>query len=215
MKKSLPVIIAAFLLIGSCKKEYRANILTSQVNYYSGQTISFSVKTSETCVWDFDDGTTFTGASATHLYNVPGGYNVKLTVDGSVAATKAIKIYNGTASYQVENLTTAALPLVSFSADDSNNVIDFVDDGNVASGGKADTVFTYQSKVYIGGTLANGKQFIATDSHNMVQFANNVISIGANTPIYTNSILLKGNHHSLKLPEHAIKEQLSNLGSGK
>jgi hypothetical protein len=40
-------------------------------------TVNFS---EENMIWDFGDGTTYTGVSAVHIYNWPGEYTIKLTI---------------------------------------------------------------------------------------------------------------------------------------
>ena len=67
---------------------------TYQLDYYVGANIKF-VSTSAgkgECTWDFGDGETSVGDSATHKYNIAGTYNVKLTVAGVGYLTQKILI---------------------------------------------------------------------------------------------------------------------------
>jgi PKD repeat protein len=73
--------------------------------------------------WRFGDGTTATGVTTSHAYNVIGTYNVQLTVTDSAglqhSTTQAVTVVNGvTASFTSSNPTDGSLT-VFFNAEES------------------------------------------------------------------------------------------------
>ena len=84
-----------------------AEFEADKVRAVAGDTVSFT-DTSEygaevitSYTWDFGDGTTGTGATVTHVYNVAGAYTVKLTIatafdSDTVEKTNLIDVYAST-----------------------------------------------------------------------------------------------------------------------
>jgi PKD repeat protein len=197
MKKNIFILFTLLIVVAGCKKSSNssgsASFTTTGTNYYINQTVTFSNTSSgsSSYSWDFGDGQTSTQKTPVHAYSGPGVYAVKLTV-GSSTAIKAVKIYGGTASYEVDNNTKSTVPMVSFSADASGNIIDFMNHGVLAPGGKSDTVFTTDKVIYIGGNLpTDDSVFIAVYPTTLVQFTHNKLALTDTTSIFTNGSIQK------------------------
>lgn len=197
----------------SCKKESKttASFTTAKSNYYLTEPVTFvnnSVNVNN-YLWDFGDGQTSTDQSPQHNYTAAGNYQTKLTTNGNAVFTKSIKVYNGTASYEVDNSTSAALPLVSFASDANNNVINFVDHGTIASNGKTDSVFTNNASIYAGGNIGT-KTFIVVAPYPIVKFTHNKLAILNTTQIYVGAGINKPTTESV-LKEKSTPRSIQNL----
>lgn len=196
MKKLLFILSLAVISITACKKDKngadnpKAIFTTSSSGYYLKEDITFSNTSTngKTYAWDFGDGKSSTDQSPTHSYITPGVFKIQLTVNGTSTASKSIKIFAGLASYQVSNMSSYNFPLVSFSTDASNKLIHLVDHGIINSGELSDTVYTSDPKIYIGGTLADKRVFIAVTPHVITPATNNILVLADTTIIFVNSI---------------------------
>lgn len=193
MKKKLLLAFLLITILASCKKEKKApataaSFTITKSNYYLTEPVSFSNSSTNaaTYQWDFGDGQTASTQSPQHAYTTAGTYQVKLTANGSSTAVKSVKIYTGTASYEVDNSSSYALPLVSFATDASNNIIDFKDHGTVASKGKSDTVFTINTSINLGGYIG-AKTFIVTTPYPITKYTHNKLALLDTSPIYVGS----------------------------
>lgn len=155
MKKILLPLMAAMALM-SCKKEKAtASFNFAKPNYYLTEPVIFTNNSSNASKydWDFGDGQVSSDPNPNHAYTTAGNYQIKLTVNGENTTTKNIRIFPGTASYEVNNSTGVALPMMSFYVDANNQVVDFQDHGTIAVNGKSDTIFTNRSNIYVGGQI--------------------------------------------------------------
>jgi PKD repeat protein len=190
MKKTLLFAFMAVAALVSCKKEKTpaAAFSVSKTNYYLTENISFNNTSTNASsyTWDFGDGTTSALQSPQHAYTTSGVYHVKLTVAGNATpATSTVKVYNGTASYEVDNNTTlGAFDLVSFAADANNNLIDFKDHGVIAIGAKSDTVFTKDASIYIGGVIGT-QAFIVDPAFTIAKYTHNKLALTNTSQIYS------------------------------
>lgn len=173
----------------SCKKEKTptASFSVPKTNYYLTEAVSFNNTSTNasTYNWDFGDGSTSALQSPQHAYTTSGIYHVKLTVAGNATpATSTVKVYNGTASYEVDNNTTlGALDMVSFAADANNNLIDFKDHGVIAIGAKSDTIFTSDPAIYIGGLIGT-QAFIVEPAFTITKYAHNKLALTNTSQVY-------------------------------
>lgn len=222
MKKTLLLALMAMATLVSCKKEKTptASFTVSKTNYYLTESISFNNTSTNASSysWDFGDGTTSAQQSPQHAYTTGGIYHVKLTVAANATpATNTVKVYNGTASYEVDNNTTVgALDMVSFAADANNNLIDFKDHGIIAIGAKSDTVFTTDPSIYIGGFIGT-QPFIVEPAFTLTKYAHNKLGLTNTSQVYLGSSttgstgikapvlqnMLRGNKQALKTLETA------------
>lgn len=187
MKK--PIIIALIAVAAlSCKKDnkQKASFKTSKDAYYLTENVSFTNTSQQnsSVSWDFGDNTASTDQSPVHSYHSSGNYNVKLTENGATFS-KTIVIHPGTASYQVQNNTTASFDMVSFFYD-GTNVVDLIDHGTMSPNQKSDTVYTSHNEIELGGEF-NGQTFIVTTPYPIQNFTNNTLSITGTTLIYSGS----------------------------
>lgn len=216
MKRFLFVLALAAVSVTACKKDKsgadaKAAFTSDKSNYYLKENVTFSNTSTngKTYAWDFGDGESSTDQSPKHSYTTPGVFKVQLTVNGTSTSSKSVKIFNGSASYQLSNLTSYNFPLVSFSVDASGNLIDLVDNGVIYSGALSDTVYTSDSKIYIGGTLSNDSLFIAVTPHVITPATNNVLVLADTTQIFVNSIKQKQTFSQfLHLKATAAKKKL-------
>lgn len=221
MKKYLFIVTIAVLSVAACKKDTPvavAGFTTSHSGYYLTQSVSFTNTSTnaKTYSWDFGDNATSTVQSPTHTYTQPGNYTIRLITDGTSLATKMLKIYDGTASYQVQNQTGISLDMVSFAADADQNVIDFIDNGTIATNSTADTVYTNDLAIYVGGTLPNDSTFVTATPFTMQQFSNNVLTIDGTTQVYIENIpTKKSTTQSFHLSATAPKKNMSSIVSAK
>lgn len=202
MKKHLFLALTVIIVLAGCKKhnpDPSANFSTSHSNYYLQQQIFFtnSSTNGSSYAWDFGDGLTSTDQNPQHTYNTSGKYQVKLTVNGTAVATKNIKIYNGTASYEVDNYVTAPLQYVSFGTDASNNIINFYDHGVLAVNGRTDTIFTSNSNIYVGGYIGT-HTFIVTPTYSINLYTHNTLVVQNTTQIIVSNAINKQGVLSLK-----------------
>jgi PKD repeat protein len=85
MKKIFGSILLAVIL-NACAKPTNGCYTYSPTAITNGTVVGFDASCSEGAIsynWDFGDGTYFTSTSVftTHVFNVPGSYNVKLTAE--------------------------------------------------------------------------------------------------------------------------------------
>ena len=153
----------SFAVLTGCSKDPVASFSVPKTNYYINEAVTISNGTtgSSSYKWDFGDGQTSTEQSPQHAYNKKGIYQVKLTA-GSSTSVHAIRVYPGTASYEVDNTTNTDVPMVSFTADANGKIFDFIDHNIILAGGKSDTVFTIDPSIYVGGNVGT-KKFIIVD----------------------------------------------------
>ncbi len=212
MKKFLPLVIIAAIILTGCKKEKNpvASFSITKSNYYLGEQVSLSnTSTNATSYqWDFGDGQSSTEQNPQHTFAKQGNYQIKLTSNGNSSTVHVIKVYLGTASYEADNNSSIAAPLVSFATDANNNIIDFIDHGMVAVNGKSDTVFTNNASIYLGGKIGT-KTFVVTtpypitkNTHNKVALLNtSLIYVSDNSitkPALQNVLIKKLNKQTLK-----------------
>ena len=195
MKKTLLFTMVLMAIFSGCKKDKKATATfsLSKSNYYLTEPVllSNSATNATSYTWNFGDGQSSTEQNPQHAYSKGGTFQIKLTVNGGSTITKAVKIYPGTASYEVHNNTSVALPLASFAADANDELIDFQDHGTVQIGGKSDTVFTNNAQIYIAGQLG-GKTFIVTTPYPMIKLMHTPIAITDQSQIYIDNSV-KGN----------------------
>lgn len=188
MKKYLLVVFAAVLLMDACKKDSTAAFNTSSGTYYLNQQVTFNnTSNGGTSNWNFGDGTTSAVKSPTHAYSQPGTYNVTLTVGNSVA-TKSISVFHGTSSFQIFNGTSENIAMFTFSADASDYVIDYIDQGSVSGGSRGEVYYTLDSTIYLGGTLpgTDSTFYVAPPNYPFKLTKNtlNILQLNNNTQIY-------------------------------
>jgi len=211
MKKYLFLVLLAVVSVAACKKDAapKASFTTAKSGYYLNQAVTISNTSSGSSYnWDFGDGGSSTAQSPTHTYVTSGTFVIKLTVNGTSTASKSITIYNGTASYQVSNQTEVSLPLVSFSVDNSGNLVDFQDDGTIASDALSDTVFTTDATIYIGGTLPDDSTFIAIYPHPISLYTNNIIALADTSEVYVSSVKQQTINSFFHLRTNAVRTTL-------
>jgi len=191
MKKIISLVAVAIIATYGCSKSNpnlsgTASFTTNSTNYYLTQSIAFNNTSTNarSNSWNFDDGNISTTKSPSHSFSTGATYIVKLTVNGVSTATKSLVIDTGSASYQVRNQTDVALPLVSFATDANGNILDFVEDGAITSGGLGPVIYTSAAQIYIGGTLSDGSLFIAIYPHTLTKFYDNVIALADTSQVY-------------------------------
>ena len=94
-------IVGAFLLLFSgCQKQPNACFTSNSGKIYVGDAVSFSSCSTDAYEyeWDFGDGTTGSGSTASHIYYSAGNYIVTLTVSSknekkSDVTTDGITVY--------------------------------------------------------------------------------------------------------------------------
>lgn len=187
MKK--PIIIALIAVAAlSCKKDNKskASFKTGKDSYYLTENINFTntSQQSTTVKWDFGDNTTSTDQNPVHSYQNAGTYNVALTENGATF-NKSIVVHPGTASYQVQNSTTASFDMVSYYYD-GTNVVDLIDHGIMSPNQKSDTVYTSHDRIGLGGEL-NSKTFLVSTPYTIQKYSNNILTISGSTLIITGS----------------------------
>jgi PKD repeat protein len=184
MKKALLIALSVLTLFAACKKQNtKATFTVPKSSYYLTEVVSFSNQTEngKSFTWDFGDGQTSADENPTHAYSKPGTFIVTLTA-GKSTFTKNVKINAGTGSYEVNNQTGIALPLVSFRIDANNELQDFLEHGTVAINGKSDTIYTSFPSIYVGGLIGT-KTFIAVPPYTINKFMHNKLVINGNTQI--------------------------------
>ncbi|SDE13876.1 PKD domain-containing protein [Mucilaginibacter pineti] len=184
MKKTLLLAFVSFAVLTGCSKDPAASFSTPKTNYYINEVVSISNGTtgSNSYKWDFGDGQTSTEQNPRHVYNKKGIYQVKLTA-GSSTSVHALRVYPGTASYEVDNATDADLPMVSFAADANGNIFDFIDHNIILAGGKSDTVFTLDPVIYVGGNIGT-KKFIIVPPFTLNTLDHNKLVLAPGSQIY-------------------------------
>jgi len=189
MKRNLLIALVGILAIVACKKTNpvtnpvpKAAFTTDKSSYYLTEPITFT-NTSVNAVsysWNFGDGQKSTERIPTHAFTSQGTYNVVLTVNNSVTASKSIKIFNGSASYQVLNLTTLNYTLNSYCVDtnshglDSGNIVNQLNNYILAAGAASDTVFTSESTVFVN---ASGNPIGITTQTILIPYINNIAKL--------------------------------------
>lgn len=149
-------------------------------------TFTSHCQNADTVTWDFGDGLTGTGSVATHIYNVPGTYNIKVTAknfSGTDNYSQAIQVKEGKSEYNAVNASSFDATLLSFYGG-AGTFQDPVELGYIVAGDSSDYYATNRESLYLGGSAGN-ITFICVYPFDIAQFSRCHLTLYDTTTVYT------------------------------
>jgi len=166
-------LVAPLDVVGVSPQEGGAPLTVS----FDGSASSAVTGTIIDWAWDFGDGTTGSGAAATHTYNTPGDYFASLTVTDSNGHVNLVPLLNLVTVTDAPTVTSSpqaggSLRTINFSASGNGNLIDWAwDFGDGATDSGATVTHTYTTP---GSYLAI---LTATDSTGFAYIVHTLVAV--------------------------------------